>query len=221
MIKIILTAADPYIVRAITLVLAAFGTFLTTKHIAQSQVAALIALFDPKSIAGVVTALAGVILSWLHEYHTGIGSTVATPPASKTGKIPVLLFVLGGVSLFCAAGCTSFVTATGQNHVITTISSTCFGVNVQSANANNGSPSFQLGLIRQTVQFLPFVQTTNSNNGTNYVGVAVPDYAAVYDIQQSDPLVFNGYESFAAGKVATYEASLKTNTVTSQPALAH
>jgi hypothetical protein len=158
------------------------------------------------AVFGAVTALLSFL--WSH-------SSNATRPTPPSKQIPLLLF-FAGLSL-AGTGCTRFVVATGQNKVITTISSTCFGINVQAATAANQTPAIQLGLIRQTVQFMPCATNAAGTNGGSVI--QAPDYASVFDIQQGvDPFSFDGAESFTSGHVASYEPSAKTNTVLSIPA---
>jgi hypothetical protein len=154
-----------------------------------------------------LTWVGGALLAWSGYKSNQLNATPVVPPSTSTTTKVLLLFTL--LTLGLATGCTSFVTATGQNKVIMTESSTVFGINIQAASSANATPAVQLGLVRQTIQFLPFSLTTNSNGTTNHI--QVPDYVATYDIKQGiTPFSFNGYESFASGLVSTYEPGVGT-----------
>lgn len=104
------------------------------------------------------------------------------------------LYLVGLLTL--TAGCTSFVAASGQNKVITTITQRSFGVNISTANANNQTPQITLGLITTTVQFMPL--STNSP-------LNAPNYASTFELlNNASPFTFDGNEAMAAGQDAAY-----------------
>ena len=138
------------------------------------------------------------ILSFLASH----GSNGGGPAGPKQGKLLFCFFLLC-IPFFAATGCTSFVTATGQSGVITSITQRCFGVNVGIDKVNE-TPTVQLGLITTTIQFMP----TRTNNAGQ---ICAPDYAATFDVKNNaSPFTFDGDETFASGHDATYKATGQT-----------
>lgn len=117
-----------------------------------------------------------------------------------TGK-QLSLFALCFFIAFGSTACTSFVKATGQNKVITSISTRVFGVNIAPYSAASQSPTIQLGLVTTTVQFMP--------TATNNAGIlCAPDYASTFSLENNaSPFTFDGDETFASGHDATYGAT--------------
>lgn len=113
--------------------------------------------------------------------------------------------VLSLSTILCLTGCTSFVTAVGNNKVATTVTQRVFGVNIVTASANNQTPSIQLGLITTTVQFMPL-----STNGP----ISSPNTSANFGLENNaSPFTFDGDESMAWGNYASFALNGSTNSV--------
>jgi hypothetical protein len=110
--------------------------------------------------------------------------------------------------VFLMAGCTSFVTASGNSKVITTITQRNFGINISTATTANQTPQITLGWLSTTVQFMPL-----STNGV----LTAPNYSSTFSIgQNASPFSFDGNEDMASGDYAVYEPD-GTNTLAAQP----
>jgi hypothetical protein len=119
----------------------------------------------------------------------------------------ILTGLVAGAACALLAGCTSFVTASGSNKVVTTVTTKTFGVRVCAATTQNASPEVDLGLQVTTVQFMPL-----STNGP----INSPNYATTFGLQNNaSPFTFDGNDTIAAGNYSTY--SMQPSNVVAQP----
>jgi hypothetical protein len=118
------------------------------------------------------------------------------------------LFALAACSaLMLTTGCTSFVKASGDNKVATSIVVKTFGVCVGVA-PENSTPKVTLGWQITEVNFLPL-----STNGP----INSPNLGITQSLKNNaGPFTFDGSDSFAAGQYQTAEPNTNSG-INSQP----